>query len=51
MADKPKMVRLRNTETGVVVETTEENAARIRGYEPVKASSSAKDSTASKSSK
>lgn len=36
MADKPKLVRLQNTKTGVVVETTEDNAGRLSGYEPVK---------------
>ena len=50
---KPKVVRLRNTKTGVVVETSEANAARLPGFEPVKASSSSssKGSTSSKSSK
>ena len=43
MADKnePKTVRLQNAK-GIVVETTEENAARLSGFEPIKASSSKK---------
>lgn len=36
MADKPKLVRMQNTETGVVVETTEDVAGRLSGFEPVK---------------
>lgn len=35
----PKVVRLQNTKTGVVVETSEENAGRLAGYEPVSGSS------------
>lgn len=33
MAD-PKVVRLRDVTTGVVVQTTEENAANLSGFEP-----------------
>ena len=29
----PKVVRLRNITSGVVVETTEDNAARVPGFE------------------
>lgn len=31
-----KTVRLANTKTGVVVTTSEDNAARLTGFEPVK---------------
>lgn len=41
MADKPKPVRLVNTKTGVVVETTETVAANLSGYEPEKKSAKA----------
>lgn len=40
--DTPKVVRLRNTLTGVVVQTTEDNAGRLSGFEADTKRSSAK---------
>lgn len=39
-----KVVRLRDVVSGAVVETSEENAERLSGFEPVKKSSSSKKS-------
>lgn len=49
MADR-KTVRLRNVTTGVVVETSEENATRLTGYEPAESKTTRKASS-SKSEK
>ena len=47
-----KTVRLRSIRTGVVVETSEENAARLVGeFEPVKKATTPKKSSASDKSK
>jgi hypothetical protein len=51
MADAPKTVRLTHADTGVVVETDEENASRLSGYAPEGSKSTAKKSSSSKSSK
>ena len=47
------MPRFRNTETGVVVDVSEEQAKNLTGYEPVDAAKkgSAKKETSSKSEK
>lgn len=47
-AKEPKLVRLTNSKTGVVVQTTEDNAGRLSGFEPEKATS--KSTPSSKSS-
>lgn len=41
MADKPKVVRLVNAKTGVLVETTDTIAANLSGFEPEKKSAKA----------
>ena len=45
----PKIVRLRDVVSGAVVETSEENAARLNGFDPVEAKSTAKKSSSKKS--
>ena len=49
MADKVKTVRLRDVVTGAVVETSEENAGRLSGFEPAESKSTAKKSSSKKS--
>jgi hypothetical protein len=44
MADKVKTVRLRDVVSGAVVETSEENAERLNGFESIESKSTAKRS-------
>lgn len=41
----PKVVRLRDVVSGAVVETSEENAARLNGFEPAEAKATKKSSS------
>ena len=50
MADNPKLVRLQNSKTGVVVETTADVATRLSGFEPVKKAAAKKTSESTEAS-